>query len=79
MLNPSDKEQRKTLVELTWLLITLYLLISVMGFPNWTFWAPHPPKIWNGLNAPVNGDLRKEKPPEENEAFRFHLAEGVER
>ena len=31
MLNPSDKKQRNTLIELAWLLISLYVLLWVTG------------------------------------------------
>ena len=61
MLDPSDSKQRNTLVDLAGLLITLYILYSILGFRHFGCHPQDPmPAKWNDLNQqepfePLNG------------------------
>ena len=52
MLDPSDSKQRSTLVDLAWLLFSLYLLYSVFGFRNFGCQQVPPQARWDAVAAP---------------------------
>lgn len=49
MLNPSDSNQRNTLVDLVWLLITLYFLYSIFGFRHFGCQQAPPVAKWDAV------------------------------
>ena len=71
MLDPSDSKQRNTLVELAWLLITLYFVWSIFGFRNFSCHHAQPPVPANEVHQ---NDLEHvdgmRPPPSERKGFR---------